>query len=358
MMEAQETTEAIFTHNAAEALRGVISRLSPTRCLLVYPAEAGQKLLQTLNAPDICRQAIHLPHPEGENNKTIATVTQIWQRMLTAGADRQSVIINLGGGLTTDLGGFAAACYMRSIRYVNVPTTLLGAVDAACGGKTGVNIDGVKNIAGAFHMPAATIISPQFLATLPSGQILSGWAEMLKHALLTSPEAISRYLATDPLALDGTEWLPLIQESVNFKRSVADADPHEGGLRRILNLGHTAGHALESLCNGHGKPVTHGHAVALGTVTALVLSHLHAGFDSQLLHLFARTIRALYPPVHFTCADYPALLSLMHHDKKNRGSGHINFVLLAAPGAPIESTPLDDETIRTALDITRDLSGI
>lgn len=357
-MNTRQSTEVIFTCNAAEALRGVISRLSPTLCLLVYPDNAGQQLLHTLDAPDICRQAVHLAHPEGESNKTIAPVTRMWQQMLTASADRQSLIINIGGGITTDLGGFAAACYMRSIRYVNVPTTLLGAVDAACGGKTGVNIGGVKNIAGAFHIPAATIISPQFLTTLPAAQILSGWAEMLKHALLISPEAISRYLAIAPLTLDSAEWLPLIQESVDYKRSVADADPHEKGLRRILNLGHTAGHAIEALLNDRGKPTTHGHAVATGTVTALVLSHLHAGFDSKLLHRFARTIRELYPPIHITCADYPALLALMHHDKKNRGSGSINFVLLSAPGSPIESTPIDDESVKTALDITRDLLGI
>lgn len=348
----------LFTDNAGASLRKTLGELAPSRTILLYPGLSAELLINSMGAPDITDRAIHIAHPVGEEHKTIATATGIWQQMLEAGADRKSVIVNLGGGLTSDLGGFVASCYMRGIRYVNLPTTLLGAVDAACGGKTGVNLNGVKNIIGAFQLPAATIISPQFLHTLPPSQILSGWAEMLKHALLIGPEALHTHLGADPLSLSDREWLPLIKQSVEFKHSVTEADPCESGLRRILNLGHTAGHAIEALSQSRGKPVTHGHAVAIGTVTALVLSRMLEGFDSDVLYKFAAAVRTLYPTPEITCEDYPALLSLMHHDKKNRGGQYVWFTLLKSPGHPVEAHPTDDDSIRTALDITRDLLGI
>lgn len=354
-------SETIFTHDPAAELRKVLEREQPTGVFLILPQSIGPQLLTALDAPDITDRAIHIPLPQGERHKTLATAQTVWRAMLENGANRHSMVVNLGGGMTTDLGGFAAACYMRSVRYVNIPTTLLSCVDASAGGKTGVNLDGVKNIVGAFHPPVATIVSPRFLETLPERELLSGWGEMLKHALLTGEDALSRYIAADPRLLRTDGWLPLIEESVRLKSRITQADPTEKGLRRILNLGHTTGHAIEALFNSEetkAEPVTHGHAVAFGLVTALVLSHSCHGFSSATLQRVARAVRELYPPVPLRCDHYKALLALMHCDKKNQVSDTVSFVTLRAPGEAVQATPVEDDDICNALDITRDLLGV
>ncbi|MCM1005897.1 MAG: 3-dehydroquinate synthase [Prevotella sp.] len=350
--------EVVFTYNAAAGLREIFDELSPSGCFMIIPENCVGLLTKALNDADIISKCTLIPHPEGEENKTIESASRIWNEMLASGANRKSAVINLGGGMTTDLGGFVAACYMRGVEYINIPTTLLGAVDAACGGKTGVNLAGVKNIVGAFRLPYATIISPQFLGSLPHKQILSGWAEMLKHSLLIGPDTFAEYININPFSLDEKKWLPLIEESVNFKLKIVAADPKEAGLRRILNSGHTFGHALEAYFNETNTPLTHGHAVAIGTVTTLVLSNILFDFPSNQLQLFAEKIRELYPSVHFDCSQYPKLLELMHHDKKNPNPGAICFTLLKQPGEPVEAVSVPDNEILTALDITRDLLGI
>lgn len=354
-------SETIFTHDAAGELRRTLEREQPAGVFLVLPQNIGSQLLTALDAPDITDRAVHIPIPQGEKHKTMATAQTVWRAMLENGATRHSMVVNLGGGMTTDLGGFAAACYMRSVRYVNIPTTLLACVDASSGGKTGVNLDGVKNIVGAFQPPVATIVCPRFLETLPERELLSGWGEMLKHALLTGADTLSRYIAADPRTVRTEDWLPLIEESVRFKSRITQADPTEKGLRRILNLGHTTGHAIEALFNSDdtkAEPVTHGHAVAFGLVTALVLSHRCHGFSSATLQRVARTVRELYPPVPLRCDHYKALLALMHCDKKNLDSELVSFVTMRAPGEAVQATPVEDDDICNALDITRDLLGV
>lgn len=352
-------TDILFTYDAGEALRKVLESETYEGLFILYPEHTAELLLHTLNAPTLTVQAVRVPLPEGEHNKSIETATGIWHTLLKNGAKRNSIIVNIGGGMTTDIGGFAASCYMRGIRYINIPTTLLASVDAAYGGKTGINLTDVKNVVGTFHKPLSTIISPRFLKTLPKHELLSGWAEMMKHALLHSQEAITRYFQIDPTELTEAEWLSLIEQSVSVKRDIVRKDPLEKGVRRMLNLGHTAGHAIESLIlSRKEESITHGHAVAIGLVTALVISSLHYNFDSNLLHQFASKIRTLYPPVAIKCSDYDTLLAAMHHDKKNCNSEHVSFSLLAAPGNPAPPTLVSDPEICSALDITRDLLGI
>ncbi|MCM1319300.1 MAG: 3-dehydroquinate synthase [Muribaculaceae bacterium] len=354
----------VFKIDIREELSRILDELAPSQCVLIYPENNGHKLLPNILGIEQLSCAIHLPHPEGEQNKTIATATQLWSKMLEAGVNRKAVVINLGGGMTTDLGGFVAACYMRGVKYINIPTTLLAQVDASCGGKTGVNLDGVKNIIGAFAAPYATIISPRFFGTLPPEQSLSGWAEMLKHSLLMGKETASRYLELDPLSIPMIDMLILINESVNFKKRVTDIDPCESGYRRILNLGHTIGHALEAYYNEQGythgseSSLTHGHAVAYGTLAALVLSKMLLGCDANLMYRYANTIKRLYPPIPIKCDHYKKLLELMHHDKKNTDNNLVHFVLIGADDTPVEAYPVDDATIQNALDITRDLLGL
>lgn len=243
------------------------------------------------------------------------------------------------------------------MRFVNVPTTLLSAVDAAVGGKTGINFGGYKNEIGVFNEADAVVISTRFFPTLPAEELKSGYAEMLKHGLLESEAEFRSLLASDPGELSADDLLRLLERSVEVKRRIVEADPTEKGLRKALNLGHTAGHAFESLAMRRGRPVPHGYAVAWGCVVELVLSHLCEGFPSADLHLFAGYVRRNYGAPSITCSDYAELLELMSHDKKN-SRGHINFTLLRRPGElRLDVTP-DEKEITAALDIFRDLSGI
>lgn len=295
--------------------------------------------------------------PPGDEDKNIQSLSLIWEGLQNGGADRHSVIINIGGGVITDMGGFAAATFKRGVRFINLPTTLLSAVDAAVGGKTGINFNGFKNEVGVFKEADAVVISTRFFDTLPLDEVKSGYAEMIKHGLLEGDSALDKLLDYELNELDVTRLLSLLEESVNVKRRVVEQDPFEKGIRKALNLGHTVGHALESLALERKNPVPHGYAVAWGCVVELVLSHMILGFPSAILHRVAAFVKDNYGAPAIECRDYPKLLEYMRHDKKNSG-GRINFTLLSAPGKiEIDRYPADEE-ILTAMDIFRDLMGI
>jgi 3-dehydroquinate synthase len=292
--------------------------------------------------------------------KTLDTVSEVWESLSSNGATRHSLLINVGGGMVTDLGGFAAATFKRGIKFINVATTLLGAVDAAVGGKTGVNFNGLKNEIGAFAPATAVLISTKFFETLDRENLLSGYAEMLKHGLLSSQEHLQALLAFDitaPGQATSDLLLDLLETSVGVKRKVVRQDPYEQGLRKALNLGHTFGHAFESYCLKTGHPVLHGYAVAWGMVCELVMSQQLCGFPSQTLYNIARYVRDNYGPLQITCDDYDALYELMKHDKKNE-AGDINFTLMHNVGDVALNHTADKEQIGVALDLYRDLMGI
>ena len=295
----------------------------------------------------------------GDDHKNMDALASIWKELNEGGATRHSVVINVGGGVVTDMGGFAAATFKRGIRFINVPTTLLGAVDAAVGGKTGINFNGYKNEVGAFAEAYAVIVSTCYFGTLPAGELLSGYAEMLKHGLISNREVYDRLLAydiTDQSQLPAL--LPLLRESIEVKRAIVREDPTERGIRRALNLGHTAGHSFESAAMESGRPVPHGYAVAWGLVVELILSHLRLGFPSDELHRFAAYIHRHYRAPSIDCTDYPSLLRFMHHDKKNRSTDEINCTLLTAPGDVRIDCTVNDREMEAALDIFRDLMHI
>ncbi len=352
-----EHQEIIFTNSVGCELERVLSGF-PGKVFVICD-ENTLKEVVPLIAADSARvaDASTIVTPVGDENKNIVSLAGIWDGLQNGGADRHSVVINIGGGVITDMGGFAAATFKRGVKFINVPTTLLSAVDAAVGGKTGINFNGFKNEIGVFKEADAVIISTCFFKTLPREEVKSGYAEMLKHGLLESPESLDRLLDYDISALNTDELLVMLEESVNVKRRVVTEDPFEKGIRKALNLGHTAGHAFESLALERKSPVPHGYAVAWGCVVELVLSHLALGFSSTLLHRVARFVRDTYGAPAIECRDYDKLLDYMRHDKKNSG-GKINFTLLSAPGEiEINQYPGDDE-IRNALDIFRDLMGI
>lgn len=294
--------------------------------------------------------------PAGEANKSPETLARIWAWLAEQGANRSSRIINIGGGMVSDLGGFAAATFMRGIRYVNLPTTLLAAVDAAVGGKTAVNVGSLKNQAGAFWMPQEVILSAGAFSTLPRPELLSGLGEMLKYGLISSP-GMYRELVRNGLFLDRPEaLLPYVKESVAIKERIVSQDPTEKGVRKILNFGHTAGHAFESFAISAGKPVPHGVAVAHGLMVALILSHTVLGYPSKELYPFADLLKEYFPASGTTCADNDALIEIMSHDKKNTGKDEVNFTLLGGTADPMIDQSVSKEEIITALDIYRDFT--
>jgi len=291
--------------------------------------------------------------PSGDQNKTLDTTMRVWTALQTAVATRHSCLINIGGGMVTDLGGFAAATFKRGINFINIPTTLLAMVDASVGGKTGVNFGGLKNEIGAFCDSRSVILCTAFLSTLDHANICSGYAEMLKHGLISTETMWAELLRYDLVNPDLERLQGMVADSVEVKRRVVEADPTEKGLRKALNLGHTCGHAIESLAMKKGSPVLHGYAVAWGMVCELFLSSIKTGFPTDKMHQTAAFILQHYGRPSITCNDYDELLKLMTHDKKNT-AGTINFTLLGDIGDLCLDQTATPNEIREALDFCRE----
>ena len=332
-----------------------------------------------------------------DTNKTLATLTDVWTALQRGGATRHSLLVNLGGGMVTDLGGFAAATFKRGINFINIPTTLLAMVDAAVGGKTGINFGGLKNEVGAFANARYVIVNTCFLDTLDTANLCSGYAEMLKHSLISNTQMWAEHVNFDILQPDLAELQRMVAASIAVKEHIVADDPHEHGIRKALNFGHTIGHALEEfsmqqpggavvsarllplarartaptkqeapkggavVSTAPTKPTNqtppgtllHGYAVAFGLIGELYISARKARFPTARLHQTARFIRENYGAVAFTCDDYPTLLNLMRHDKKNT-SDTINFTLLHDIGDIRINQTATDEEIREALDFIRE----
>lgn len=275
--------------------------------------------------------------PAGDDNKDIDSLMKVWRALSEGGAGRGSTLFCIGGGMVTDLGGFAAATFKRGIACVNVPTTLLGMVDAATGGKTGINLDSLKNEVGAFSMPADVAVIAETLDSLPDSEFLSGYAEMLKTALIADPEMYRALLDVEKYLADRRLIMPWVRRCIEVKTAVTSRDPKEMGERKILNFGHTAGHAFESKALLEGRPVPHGVAVAHGMLWELILSASSCGpqractLPTAELHTYAAMLKDFYPRLATGCPDIDALIALMRHDKKNCG-GRINFTLLNEVG--------------------------
>lgn len=351
----------IFTNLVGEALDDLVGSLGAPSTFVIVDANTAHFVLPVLSQQSTTVQGAKIIKVmAGEQNKTLEAAQGIWKQLADLGAARNSVVINVGGGVVTDLGGFAAATFKRGMKFVNIPTTLLGAVDASVGGKNGINFNGCKNQIGTFAEPEASIISTGFFVTLTQQELLSGYAEMLKHALLDSPEMLTRLLTYSVVypIFDPDKLLTLLEESVAVKARIVDMDFRDNGARKALNFGHTAGHAFEALALRRRSPIPHGYAVAQGCVVGLVLSHLQLGFPSETLHKFAEYVKTNYHAFDFTCDDYPALVDYMLQDKKNTTDGVVNFTLLKDVGQPEINQPVTAEQIKTALDIYRDLMGI
>ncbi len=377
---ANDKMQTELTFDIDLALREQTAMVAPEELFLVCDENVSSRCLP------VVQQTLSLPAdnilvlPSGEDTKTVSTVEHIWRFLVVHHATRHSMLICLGGGVITDMGGFAAATYMRGIQCLNIPTTLLGMVDASAGGKTGIDFDGIKNLVGVFCMPKHTIIYPPFLSTLPPREFLSGWAEMVKHTLIASPLQVAALRAFDlhgwfaggqkDKAAEEEQLADLISRSIEVKNYIVESDPDEKGMRQTLNFGHTVGHALEALFlqkqqnttagsalmaadsggEAHSRTLPHGYAVMYGMVAELYLSHLLYDFPEKDILPIVEMMKEYYGKPVCPCSDYSVLLELMRHDKKNIGAGQITFTLLHSIGNYRLGCTCSDEQICEALD--------
>lgn len=290
--------------------------------------------------------------PAGEKNKKIESVEKIWEFLSSKGCDRKSLLINIGGGMLTDLAGFAATTFKRGIDFLNVPTTLLSQVDASVGGKTGINFNGLKNEIGTFKEPIAVIINTDFLLTIDRHNFISGFAEMIKHGLIHNPEHLEELKHFDFENIDYDLLQEIIRHSVNVKEYFVANDLTENNIRKALNFGHTVGHAFESYAMQQNRPVLHGYAVAYGMIAELYLSVKMCGFLDPKLEELTRWMLDIYGKFEIKDEDFEPLYQLMTHDKKN-DSGRINFTLLPEIGKIEINQNCDKELIFEALDFYR-----
>ncbi len=283
---------------------------------------------------------------EGEAQKSISTCEFVWQTLLDEQAGRDALLINLGGGVVSDIGGFVAATYKRGIKYVNVPTSLLAMVDAATGGKTGINYKHLKNIIGVIQAPEMVVIHTPFLKSLPEEHIKNGFAEMLKHALLKGSEDVYEMINVIDIRTFYSD--EIIVKSLAIKEAIVAQDPDEKGLRKILNLGHTIGHAIEYAAQENGNSILHGEAVALGLIAALKLSVTKMNFDQNEADVIITFVRKNYPSPTWLKSSYKLILEAVLQDKKNSNQ-QIKMVLLQAIGQAVYDVSFTVEEIEKVL---------
>ena len=391
--------QIIISNDIEHDLATAVAESEHDRVFVLTDDTTHKCCLPKVAAPLAQYDAVPITIPHGDQHKTLGALGDVWTALQQGGATRHSLLINLGGGMVTDLGGFAATTFKRGINFINIPTTLLAMVDAAVGGKTGINFGGLKNEVGAFADARFVIINTCFLDTLDAENLCSGYAEMLKHALISDERMWAEHVNFDLSQPDLAELQRMVAESIAVKERIVAEDPHEHGIRKALNFGHTIGHALEEfalqqaggavvstaptnqttggaaisiapnnqltsggavvstapnnqLTSGN-RPLLHGYAVAFGLIGELYMSARKAGFPTERLHQTARFIRENYAQTEFTCNDYPTLLNLMRHDKKNT-SGVINFTLLHNIGDIRINQTATDEEICEALDFIRE----
>lgn len=348
-----EQQKVIISENLHETLSSAVGECAHDNLLVLVDETTKECCWPVVRDFECMQQAKVITIGATDTHKTLDTLSHVWSEMQRYGATRHSLMVNLGGGMVTDLGGFAASTFKRGIPYINIPTTLLSMVDASVGGKTGINFGGLKNEIGVFNNARCVILDTVFLRTLDTENILSGYAEMLKHGLI-SDEKMWAELISEGLErhVGSVAFANALEKSVAVKQRIVTEDPTEKGIRKALNLGHTAGHAFESLALER-KPVLHGYAVAYGLVVELYLCCVKTGFPQDKMRQTVNFIKENYGRMAITCEDYPHLLELMHHDKKNVGTA-INFTLLGAIGdIRINQTATEDE-IKEALDFYRE----
>ena len=351
-----EKQKIIISQDLCQSLTQAIDEVKHDLLFVLCDETTERLCLPVISDFECMKAAQRITIPATDSHKTLESLSHVWSELQRMGATRHSLMVNLGGGMVTDLGGFAASTFKRGISYINIPTTLLSMVDASVGGKTGINFGGLKNEIGVFNNARSVILDTTFLRTMDHENICSGYAEMLKHGLINNETMWAELLNFDLDSLDNLEYLDIlgrmVAESVAVKQRIVTEDPTEQGIRKALNLGHTAGHAFESLALER-KPVLHGYAVAWGMIVELYLSVVKTEFPQDKMRQTVAFIKENYGRMAISCDDYPHLIELMHHDKKNQGNS-INFTLLGGIGDIRINQTATEEEIKDALDFYRE----
>lgn len=284
----------------------------------------------------------------GEENKTIETVKEIWEQLLKLGADRKTLVINLGGGVIGDMGGFAASTYMRGTKFLQMPTTLLSAVDASVGGKVGIDFAGVKNLIGSFNQPIGVIIDIDTFDTLPDREFISGFGEIIKHGIIADSEYFNKVTSKKPREFSKAELTEIIKKSCEIKAEIISSDEKESGDRKKLNFGHTIGHALESFSLTTDNPLLHGEAVSIGMVAEAKISTLLGLTNEEIVNQIEKVLEQASLPVKCRITDLEALIDLISKDKKAE-AGKVNWTLIKGIGESVINQNVDDEKVKTAI---------
>lgn len=339
-----------FNSDCYPTINQFITELNPSKIFVLVDTNTHQYCLPYFMgqlSTDLPIEIIEIP--EGEAHKTIETCVGVWNALSELDGDRKALMLNLGGGVVTDLGGFVASTFKRGISYINIPTTLLAMVDASVGGKTGVDLGALKNQIGVINRSEMVLIDTNFLDSLPENEMRSGLAEMLKHGLIKDLNYWN--LLTDLSKLNLNDLDQLIYDSVLIKHSITSEDPNEDGIRKTLNFGHTLGHAIESyfLVQDNKTTLLHGEAIAIGMILAAYLSHKLTGLKEAELTEIKTVLSKIYGRVPFEDQDYPPIIDLLKFDKKN-SHGNINFVLLEAIGAPVIDCIVSNDLILEAFE--------
>lgn len=326
-----------FTSDPSWVFNQLIEDFDPDKVIFLVDENTGKYCLHAFSNPE------HITITSGEAHKTLDTCQYLWQELTEREFSRKSMLVNLGGGVIGDMGGFVAATYKRGIRFVNMPTTLLSMVDASIGGKLGVDFKGLKNHIGVFQEPDAIVISPNFLKTLPERQIKSGFAEILKHGLIWDRNYWEKIRNT---YIQSADWNPIIKKSVTIKHAVVTADPQERGLRKILNFGHSLGHAIETHFLETPNPLLHGEAIAIGMLLESFLANLKGLLSLEDLDEITRVMKHYYELPKLP--DPEDILQWLVQDKKNEGS-KLNFSLIEQIGKCNFDVEVNTEEIKESL---------
>ena len=353
MRNSNKTSKIIFTHTAEQELRKWATNYETGKVFLATEGNVNHFWMGHFESFLDSGRIKKVVLPSGEENKKLKSVETIWEFLSKEGADRKSLLINIGGGMLTDLAGFAASTFKRGLDFLNIPTTLLSQVDASVGGKTGINFNGLKNEVGTFRNPVAVIINSHFLKTLDVQNFKSGFAEMIKHGLIKNREHLNELKSFDFKNIDYKNLQEIIRHSVQVKEFFVTNDPTEKNIRKALNFGHTAGHAIESLAMEQNRAVPHGYAVAWGMITELFLSVKKCGLPQNSCEELTEWLLDLYGTFRFEKKDFEPLYEKMTHDKKNE-AGRINFTLIPEEGRFEINQNCDKNTVLEGLEYLRD----
>ncbi|RBP33041.1 3-dehydroquinate synthase [Oceanihabitans sediminis] len=339
-----------FNEKAYESLNKHLSEANYSKIFIIADENTNAQCVPHILAnidSDIVYDILEIE--SGEVSKNIEICVGLWEALSDYGADRKSLILNIGGGVITDLGGFIASTFKRGIHFINIPTSILAMVDASIGGKTGIDLGHLKNQIGVINTPKMVLIDTYFLNTLPENQMRSGFAEMLKHGLIANEAYWNKFKDLSKLTTDDVD--ELIYESIKIKKDIVEQDPLEENLRKTLNFGHTLGHAIESyfLSNPKKEPLLHGEAIAVGMILASYISTKTCNLATPTNQEIKDTILSIFGKVKFEQEDYNPIIELLIYDKKNE-HGNINFVLLETIGKPKINCTVSNETILEAFE--------